>query len=48
MVMPGDQDEMREFMKKATTDSRLAMELSIPRINVLLESRDFVEILYNR
>nr|XP_054759186.1 autophagy-related protein 2 homolog B-like [Lytechinus pictus] len=48
MVMPGDQEEMRDFMKKTIPKSRLVFELNIPRINVLLESKDFLEILYNR
>ncbi|XP_071501504.1 autophagy-related protein 2 homolog B-like [Diadema antillarum] len=48
MVMPGDQEEIRDFVKKTTSNSRLVLELNIPRVNILLESKDFLETLYNR
>ncbi len=48
MVMPGDLDEMREFSDKAISNARIVMDLVIPSINILLPSKDFMELLYNR
>ncbi|XP_071797968.1 autophagy-related protein 2 homolog A-like isoform X2 [Asterias amurensis] len=48
MVMPGDLDEMREFSDKAMSNARIVMDLVIPSINILLPSKDFMELLYNR
>ncbi|XP_022099406.1 autophagy-related protein 2 homolog B-like isoform X2 [Acanthaster planci] len=48
MVMPGDQEEMREFSEKAIGSARIVVDLVAPSVNILLPSKDFVELLYNR
>ncbi|XP_038074084.1 autophagy-related protein 2 homolog A-like [Patiria miniata] len=48
MVMPGDQEEMREFSEKAISSARIVVELVVPSVNIMLPGKDFVELLYNR
>ncbi len=48
MVMPGDAEEMKEFMQHCIADARITLDISIPRVNILLPSKEFMETLYNR
>ena len=48
MVMPGDQEEMREFSEKAASSARMVLDIEIPNVNILLPNKDMVELLYNR
>ncbi|KAJ8044621.1 Autophagy-related protein 2-like B [Holothuria leucospilota] len=48
MVMPGDPEDISEFMESSTKSSRFNLELTLPSISVHLPNKDFLEILYNR
>ncbi len=48
LVMPGEKAEIQEFQEKAVNNTLLIIDLSIPNVNVLLPSKQFFEVLYNR
>ncbi|XP_071833635.1 autophagy-related protein 2 homolog A-like isoform X2 [Apostichopus japonicus] len=48
MVMPGDPDEMAEFIDTSTKSSRFSLQLTLPNVSVHLPSKDFLETIYNR
>lgn len=46
--MAGSRVELEEFSEECRSQSKMNVELSIPKLNVLLPSHKFVELLYNR
>ena len=48
MVMPGDKQEMTYFQEKAASNTRMALEFSLPNINAYLPTKSFFELIYNR
>lgn len=48
MVIPGDKDEMNNFMECATDSSRIQIELHVPVLHLILPTKHVYEILYNR
>ncbi|XP_071962999.1 autophagy-related protein 2 homolog A-like isoform X2 [Antedon mediterranea] len=48
MVIPGDDDEMREFIETSNQDSQLLIEINLPVINLLIPTNEFLNNVYNR
>jgi len=46
--MAGSRCELEEFSEECRSQSKLNVEITIPRLNALLPSHKFVEVLYNR
>ncbi|XP_064622147.1 autophagy-related protein 2 homolog B-like isoform X2 [Lineus longissimus] len=48
MVMPGDRQEMNDFQEKSAANTLKSLEITAPNVNVLLPSKEFYELIYNR
>lgn len=48
LVMPGDREETREFQEKAVANTQILVDIMVPNVDVILPSKDFFELLYNR
>jgi len=46
--MPGDKQDVSEFLERAVSNTKLHLDLNIPNVNVFLPDRDFFEVIYNR
>ncbi|XP_043070830.1 autophagy-related protein 2 homolog A isoform X2 [Drosophila grimshawi] len=46
--LPGDTDEINEFCEGCKDSSNLKILVSIPKVKIVLESKDLYEIIYNR
>jgi len=46
--MPGDKQDVIEFLESAVTNTQLHLDLTIPNANAFLPDRDFFEVIYNR
>ena len=48
LLMPGDKQDVSEFLERAVSNTKLHLDLNIPNVNVFLPDRDFFEVIYNR
>ncbi|XP_033110504.1 autophagy-related protein 2 homolog A-like [Anneissia japonica] len=48
MVIPGDDDEIRDFIEKSNQDSQLILEINLPVVNILVPNNEFLNNIYNR
>ncbi|CAH2325246.1 autophagy-related 2 homolog A [Pelobates cultripes] len=48
MVIPADPDEMADFQRATLASSQYTLEVTLPRANIFLPSKDMYENLYNR
>jgi len=46
--MPGDKQDVGEFLESAVANTQLHLDLTIPNVSVFLSDRDFFEVMYNR
>ncbi|XP_063242394.1 autophagy-related protein 2 homolog A [Bacillus rossius redtenbacheri] len=47
-VVPGDRQEMQQFMEHASQNCRVQLEVNLPSASMLLPSKHLYEIIYNR
>ena len=48
LILPGDEEEIQEFVEHASSSSKVAIVLNFPVVNVALPSKEFIENIYNR
>lgn len=48
LVQPGRREELAEFSDQARQMAKFTVRLSLPHLNLILPSHDFLEVLYNR
>jgi hypothetical protein len=48
LISPGTHQELESFAQKCLQASLVTVELSVPQLNVLLPSHNFLEVMYNR
>ncbi|XP_014472680.1 PREDICTED: autophagy-related protein 2 homolog A isoform X2 [Dinoponera quadriceps] len=48
LIIPGNRQEMLEFMEEGTRDSRLQLDISLPCVSLQIPSKRVYELLYNR
>jgi hypothetical protein len=48
MVMPGDRQEMNDFQEKSLANTLMSVEITAPNVNLLLPTKEFYELIYNR
>lgn len=48
LIIPGDRQEMLNFIEHSTRSSRIRLELFVPTLSVQLVSKHIYELLYNR
>lgn len=48
LIIPGDKQEIAEFIDAASRNARLQVEISLPRANVHFPSKHLYEVVYNR
>lgn len=48
LIIPGDRQEMLNFIEHSTRSSRIRLELFVPTLSVQLVSKHVYELLYNR
>jgi len=46
--MPGDKEDVGEFLESAISNTQLHLDLTLPDVIVFLPDRDFFEVIYNR
>lgn len=46
--MPGEKDEINNFIKLTTDSSKVQIKLEVPVISVQLQSKHIYELIYNR
>jgi len=46
--MPGDKQDISEFLESAISNTQLHFDLTVPHVDVFLPDRDLFEVLYNR
>jgi len=46
--MPGDKQDVAEFLESAVSNTQLHLDLTVPNVSVFLPDRDFFEVIYNR
>lgn len=47
-VIPGDKSEMEAFASFAMSNTKILVEVSLPLVSILLESKHMYELIYNR
>ncbi|KAG7200135.1 hypothetical protein KM043_000574 [Ampulex compressa] len=48
LIIPGNRQEMLEFMEESTRGSRIQLEISLPCVSLQVPSKHLYELLYNR
>ncbi|KAF5280262.1 hypothetical protein FQR65_LT03070 [Abscondita terminalis] len=48
LVMPGDKQEMLEFIELTTQSARIQLEISLPSVSMHFVSKHIYELIYNR
>ena len=48
LLVPGNSDEMTEFAGLASKNCLRQIDISLPKVNFVLPSKHFFEVLYNR
>lgn len=48
LIIPGNRQEMVEFIEEGTRGSRLQLDISLPCVSVQIPSKRVYELLYNR
>jgi hypothetical protein len=48
LLIPGDKQEMAEFIDYASRNSRIQLEVSLPCASMHLSSKHIYELIYNR
>ncbi|KAG8235898.1 hypothetical protein J437_LFUL010128 [Ladona fulva] len=48
MIIPGDKQEMSDFIDQASVNSRFKLDITLPYAIMQLSSKHFYEVLYNR
>ncbi|XP_043525615.1 autophagy-related protein 2 homolog B isoform X2 [Frieseomelitta varia] len=48
LIIPGNREEMFEFMDEGTRSSRIQLEINFPCVSVQIPSKHLYELLYNR
>lgn len=48
LIIPGDKEEIDNFVKASIESSRIQLEVQIPKISMQLASKHIYEVLYNR
>jgi hypothetical protein len=47
-MIPGDKQEMAEFIDYASRNSRIQLEITLPCASMQLSSKHLYELIYNR
>lgn len=47
-VIPGDKSEMEAFVSLAMSNTKILVDVSLPLVSILLESKHMYELIYNR
>lgn len=48
LIIPGNRQEMTEFIEEGTRNSRIQLEISLPCASVQIPSKHLYELIYNR
>jgi hypothetical protein len=48
LMIPGDKQEMAEFIDYASRNSRIQLEITLPCASMQLSSKHLYELIYNR
>ncbi|XP_071454260.1 autophagy-related protein 2 homolog A [Hetaerina americana] len=48
LIIPGDKQEMTDFIDQASVNSRFKLDINLPCTTMQLSSKHFYEVLYNR
>lgn len=48
MIIPGNREEMLEFIDEGIRSSRIQIEINFPCVSVQIPSKHLYELLYNR
>lgn len=48
LIIPGNRQEMLEFIEEGTRGSRLQLDINLPCVSVQIPSKRVYELLYNR
>ncbi|XP_054259234.1 autophagy-related protein 2 homolog A [Macrosteles quadrilineatus] len=48
LIIPGDREEMDKFIKTASKNTKLQIQISLPKANVHFPSKHIYEVVYNR
>lgn len=48
LIIPGNRQEMLEFIEEGTRGSRIQLEICLPCVSVQVPSKHLYEMLYNR
>lgn len=48
LILPGDKQELNEFIKSTTDNCKIQVEIFLPMLSVQLHSKHIYELIYNR
>lgn len=48
LIIPGDKEEINEFVQSTTENSRIQIEVRLPTVSMQLVSKHIYEVVYNR
>lgn len=48
LMIPGDKQEMAEFIEYASRNSRIQLEITLPCASMQISSKHLYELIYNR